>query len=32
MPGLQQFFESMRTYLEEPGAAGLERLYAAHPG
>jgi hypothetical protein len=31
MPGLQHFFESMRTYLAEPGAAGLERLYAAHP-
>ncbi|WNG35716.1 DUF2063 domain-containing protein [Archangium violaceum] len=32
MPGLQHFFESMRTYLAEPGAAELERLYAAHPG
>lgn len=32
MPGLQHFFESMKTYLAEPGAAGLERLYAAHPG
>ncbi|MFY0575210.1 DNA-binding domain-containing protein [Cystobacter fuscus] len=32
MPGLQHFFESMRTYRAEPGATGLERLYAAHPG
>jgi len=32
MPSLQHFFESMRTYLAEPGAAGLERLYEAHPG
>ncbi|WNG56319.1 DUF2063 domain-containing protein [Archangium gephyra] len=32
MPGLQHFFESMKTYLAEPDAEGLERLYAEHPG
>ncbi|REG28844.1 putative DNA-binding protein [Archangium gephyra] len=32
MTGLPHFFESMKAYLAEPGAKGLERLYAAHPG
>lgn len=32
MPDLPRFFESMRAYLAQPGPAGLERLYAEHPG
>jgi hypothetical protein len=31
-PGLRGFFDSMAEYFADPGPAGVERLYGAHPG